>query len=274
VALTINGVVCQEIVDQFAESFDLLEGPAARKGFLCDWTDRYRVAIGLLGYAHATAIGAGITLLVGASYPELPTLYAHDITIEPKGQPFQGPAQIAWPKCIVWANYRAMQWSFTGLDDQLNQFGGPWVFAEQQLSSSVEWITVPGRATKFAGSGKQTGQDYAFRIAICDMIVTLHRVPYLPTNQVLGLAGSINNASLFGVGTGKLLFNGCETHRTTSSDGTYNNDVTFKFAARTQRWDYAFDPSVGAWDQVQNSGGTPFVPSTDLSIAIPSVFGY
>jgi hypothetical protein len=273
-AATIAGIVCEEIVDQFQEQVDILEGPSARKGYLCNWTDRFTVAIGLLGYSHATSIGAGITIKSGLPYPEVPTMYAARVMIEPRGKPFQGPYQIAWPQCIVWCEYRIMPWSFGGTDDQFNQFGGPWIFAEQQLSSSCEWITVPGRGTRFATSGKPTGQDYGFRLAIVDMIVTLHRVPYLPTNQVLGLAGYCNTGTLFGVAPGKLLFNGCDTHRTNSSDGTYNNDCTFKFAARSQRWDYAYDVTTGAWDQVQTPGGSPFVPNTDLSVAIPSVFGY
>lgn len=275
-AITINGIVCQEIVDQFSEQFDLLNGPTAKKGFLCNWGDRYTVAVGLLGLNYSQSIGVGITIHTPMPYPEISTMYANRIEIEPKGPPTQGTHQLQYPQCIVWCYYQCLPWSFSGLDDPSGQNSlGAYIYAEQQMDSSVEWVSVPGRYTKFATGGKPTGSDYGFRLAIVEMLITIHRMPYLPSTQVLSLSGYINNQTFLGVKAGYLLFNGTRTHQTRSTDGTINTDVTYSFSARSQRWDYAYNPAKPGWDQVLDSAtGQPFIPSTDLSVAIPQAFQY
>jgi len=46
-AITINGVSCEEIVHNYGEGATL-QGLSSRKGYLCDWDDRFTVAKGLL----------------------------------------------------------------------------------------------------------------------------------------------------------------------------------------------------------------------------------
>lgn len=272
-AITINGITCEEIVAGFSEQVDITQGPSARKGFLCDWADRYAVAQGLLGLASATSIGGSITLLAPAQYPEIPTTFCRTVEIQPVGSPTQGPIQLQYPKCIVWANYTTMPWTFQAFT-QLNA-ANPFTFAEQSISSSVEWITIPGIATRWAGTTRSTGQDYGIRVALVDLQITIHFMPYLPTAQAYLYTGLINNAVYLGAATGQLLYNGCQSRQGAVSDGTFTQDVTYSFTWRSVRWDYAYDAVTGTWKQVTGTdGSTPFISSVDFSQIIPTYYHY
>ncbi len=280
-ATYIGGILCEEIVAGFEEHFHLIDGPSAKKGFLCPWADRFAVANGVLGLNTAVTVGSFITVQVPLRYPQIQYVYAYQISIQPVGAPSQGTYQIQWPYAIVWVDYKATPWSFSGIDDQNNQIDPtkPYIYATQKLNSSSEWITVPGRFAEFKTSGVSTGVDYGFRIANVDMEITLHRLPYLPTSQALNYAGMINDSVFLGVNVGKLLFNGMETTRTKNTDGTSTTEATFKFTARAQRWDYGFDGQAnggnGGWDQiVWPDHSTPFIQSTDLSVVMPSAYAY
>ncbi len=270
--IVIGGVNCQEIVAEFSEEYDILKGPSAKKGYICLWGDRFTVANGLLGLTNTTSIGGLINLFTPMAYPQISTMYATHIEIEPKGPPIASTPQLAYEACIVWAYYNCMPWSFGADDDQFNQFLKS-VYAEQELNSSCEWVTVPGRATKFLGTTVSTGADYGFRIAIVDMTLTIHRMPYLPTPQVLASAGMINDAEYLGVAPGCLLFNGSKTKRTRLGSGASTTDTTYLFAARQYPWDTALNPKSGNFEKVVTAiGGNPLVQRTDLSQIIPSTF--
>ncbi len=286
-AITIGGIVCEEIVGNFAERFHLIDGPTADKAFLCAWADRYTVARGILGLNTAVHIGTFITIRVPLQYPEIPYMYAYQIAIKGVGPPFQSSPQMAFPYAIIMVNYKCSPWSFQGIDDPggQNQIdpSHPYIYAEQEISSSAEMLTVPGKYAYFKtayGSDHHSSLiPYGFRIALVDLVITLHRLPYLPTSQALNYAGMINDAPFLGVDTGKLMFNGMTTHQTHSTDGTVNTDATFKFQARSIRWDYGYDPLAasgnGAFDQVvRGDFTTPFITSTDLSTVIPGAYAY
>jgi hypothetical protein len=279
-AIVINGILCDEIVTALDESVDFKDGPAARKGYICNWADRWAVAKGLLGFNRTTTILGRITVNLPHPYPDFPYMYAHTIDIEPKGSPIQGTGSSQWVKAIVWANYKCTPWTFGGIDGsdpgQQNQFpsSGGYIYAEQQMNSSAEWATVPGVAGQFKTSGKLVGQDIGIRLCLIDCIITFHRVPYLPAAQAYQLAGFANSSSFLGVDTGKLLFNGYQTHQTRNTDGTVTTDITANYQGRSQRWDYGFDPSGPRWDQiVWPDGTTPFIGLADLSQTIPGGYG-
>ncbi len=278
-AITIGGILCEEIVADFAERFHLIDGPSADKAFICNWADRYTVAKGILGLNTVVHIGSFITIKVPMQYPEIPYIYAYQIAIKGAGPPYGSSPQFQYPYAVIMVNYKATPWSFAGLDDPggFNQIdpSSPYIYAEQTLSSSAEWLTVPDKYTQFVTTGLSTGSNYGFRLALVDLSITLHRLPYLPATQAFNYAGMINNAPFLGVGTGKLMFNGMTTHQTRSTDGTMNTDATFNFQARSQRWDYGFDGKNNRWDQVVwPDGSTPFITSTDLSIVIPPAYHY
>ncbi len=277
-AIIINGILCQELVEAFGESFDILGGPTARKGFLCDWADRYTVATGMLGLSSTTHIGGSITLLTPLQYPERTTMFARHIEIRGVGPPTQGVVQLQWPKAVLSVEYACLPWSFPGIDyPGFNQIDPthPYIWAEQNFSFGSEFITVPGKAVKFAISGKPLQQDWGFSSPKLDMQITLKNVPYMPSTAVLAaMAAPVNSALYLGVAAGFLLFNGAETHVTRSSDGTYTQEVTYSFSYRPiAPWDYTFDGTTGIWDQVVAAvGGAPVITRSDLSTIIPAFY--
>ncbi len=278
--MIIGGVYCDEIVGNFAERFHLIDGPSADKAFICAWADRYALAKGILGLNTAVHIGAFITIKVPLRYPEIPYMYAYQIAIKGVGPPFQGPVQLSYPYAVVMVNYKCTPWAFSGFDDPggMNQIdpSSPYIYAEQQMASSAEMLTVPGKYAFFKTAPNNPSLiPYGFRIALVDLTIALHRLPYLPASQAFNYAGMINDKPFLGVDTGKLMFLGMETHQTHSTDGVVNTDATFKFQARSIRWDYGYDGIAGVFDQVvRGDFTTPFITSTDLSVVIPGAYAY
>lgn len=271
-AITINGVVCEELVEGFAENVDLLQGFSASKGFLCDWNSRYLVANGLLGLTTVVSIGGLITLHYPAQYPQLPNVqgvYCQRIRIEPRGSPVGSSPQLIWPKAVVWAEYGRLPF-FANPFQQIDP-STPLPYAEQRISASCEWVTIPGQFTKFKTSGIRTGQDKGIRLALAELEIRFPSLPYMPSSVVFSSAGMINNAPFLGVGTCKLIFNGVGTQTTANYDGSYTQEATYSFTARTQRWDYAFDGANNRWDQVVwPDGSTPFITATDFTNLLPN----
>lgn len=276
-ARTINGILCQEISSGYTESAELGTGVQSRKGFLCSWGDRFTVAQGLLGYTQAASKGAPITFFYPARHPELLNCYVRRIDFEGVGVPTQGTYQLQYDQVIVWADFGSMRFNPSAQNSFGNGSGGinGFVYAEQKMASSVEWVTIPRRYTKFKTSGKKTGADAGIRLALVEIEITLHALPYMPDKVVLLKSGQINNSPYLGVGTGKLVFNGVTTSESANTDGTYTAEGTFSFTARSQRWDYAFDGDNNRWDQVVwPDGSTPFVTTTDFSTIIPAGYSF
>ena len=278
-AITIGGIVCQERVHNFKEEASLQDGFRARKGFICGWADRFTVARGLLGLSSSVTIGGAITINAPAAYPE-PNIagYCQSIEIEPLGKPTQGTNQIQWENACVWANYGVTKWAFQGVDygGQIDP-GTPFVFAEQQLSSSCEWITLPGAGCKWVTGGKALQQGGGMRISLVNMSITLHQMPYMPTLASVLYGGTINKYPYMNCYPGCLMFNGVETQQQFNADGSRTQDATYTFIFRPVRWDYQYDPAQKKWDQVTMSsdGGTtwqPVVQSIDFNYIIPTSY--
>ncbi len=274
-AFTINGITCEEIVANYSEAADIGTGVTSRKGFLCDWADRFTVARGLLGLTTGAVKRGPVTVNIGASHPELNYCFVRSVEFEPKGRPTQGAKQLAFDKCIVWANFgpgRNVQWGAVGFGDGTHGF----IFAEQKIAVSSEYVTIPGRRMKFYTSNEKVPTEFGFRLAIAELEITLHNLPYMPDYAVFESAGKINNAPFLGVDTGKLMFAGITTQESANTDGTYTLEATYAFTARTQRWDYAFDGLTGKWDLVV-SVGSPYVSpikQADFSTLFPVGYAY
>lgn len=274
-AITINGVITQELVASHGEAFDFSSGPSMRKGFLCEWADRFKVAQGLLGLSNTTSIGGAITLNTPAQYPEFNTAYAQSIEIVPKGAPTQGTKQIQYPYCAVWASYQSVPWSFSGTDFNQIDPAHPYIYAEQNIRFSTEWITIPGSQVFYGGGlGKALAQDFAFASPRADLSIKIHRIPYLPAQQILNaLQAPLNSTTYLGCAPGFLLFNGADNHQTRMSDGTFTQDVSYSFSFRPLApWDYVFHGPSGTWKQVVNSSGGSIIPRSDLSGIIPTYY--
>jgi len=259
-AVTINGVSCDEIVRGYGENADM-RGIGSRKGYLCNWSDRFTVARGLLGYATATGVGGTVTLVTPTRHPELNNCYCTAVEFEPQGTPSQGASQLAFTKCIVWGIYGSMSFSWGAAPIPYMNIdpSSPFIYAEQEIDISTEVITIPGRSLRFSGTSARVDQDFGLRLGIVDFKITLHRVPYLPGATILARAGQINDATYLGVGAGKLLFNGANNKLQVGADGNYTQDITYSFTARTQPWDYSYRASNSTWTKVVTAGGSDFI---------------
>ena len=285
----INGVLCQELCrdGDVTEGFDRLQGPTASKAYLCPWGSRFKVAQGFLGLSNTTSVGGLINLLTPLPYPEpfvvgvQQTMYASNIQIKGVGSPTQGTYQAQWTDAIVMVGYACLPWSFSGVGYNQIDPANPFIYAEQNISFSSEWITVPGSAVRYASNSKKLDQDWGFRSPLANLNISLKYIPYLPAQQILIAAQSpISSADYLGVAAGYLLFNGAENHQTFMSDGTFAQTFDMSFTVRTVApWDFVYNGALGIWDQVYSPALVPFVNAygnpqrSDLSAIIASVYG-
>ncbi len=274
-SVTINGVACEEIVRNLSEGIDE-RGPHATKGYLCLWGNRFALANGLLGLVHSSGpIGGGVTFSHPAVYPESSNLYCQTVEIEPHGTPFQGSKQIAFPYAIVWANFGIWPYSIVGGDDPGNQQGidpdTPFVYATQKISFSIEQYNIPASSTQ-TDDNKPVPKDITGYFPRADMSITLHKVPYMPAQLIFSLVGKINNAVFLGAKTGQVIFQGGDSDRTASTDGTFTQDLTYSFSYRTVApWNYIVHPNgIGSgtyapWVPFKDKSGNPYIKSADLT---------
>lgn len=273
-AIVINGVVCQELVNGYTEGVNIQQGPFARKGFLCPWANRFQVAIGLLGLANTTGIGGVITLEFPAQHPELPTTFAHSVDIQGVGSPTEGTKQLQFPNAIIWCNYQTMPWTFQPFQ-QIDP-STPFVYAEQRLSSSLEYIQIPGAAATWSTTGFPLQQEFSYRTVLIDMQITIRNMPYMPSPASLTYGGTVNQATYLGVAAGQLMFMGIDTYSGAASDGSLQQEATYKFTARSIPWNYQYNPDPGSgghkFDLVKFNGN-PLIPLTDFTQIIPTTYG-
>ena len=274
-AITINGIVCEEIVANFGEEFDLAQGPRCIKGYYCAWPDRYTVVVGLLGLSTTVSIGGVITLETPAQYPQLATAYCTSVRVEPKGVPFQSSPQLAWPNCIVWAEYRPVPWSFAGIDYMQIDPTAPLIYARQNFDLSMQYYEVAGRSLLYSGKTYGPGQSWSFPCPILNMEVTLIRMPYLPAQNVIAAAtaGPLNSGTFLGCPDGTVMFTGFKNQQTFDSAGNFTQDGTFSFSYRpVAAWDYAFDGKSGSWLQLKTITGAVVMQRTDLTVLFPGYY--
>lgn len=283
-AITIGGVLCQEEVNGNSENFDILSGPQATKVFHCSWNSRWQVIVGLLGFNSSVSIGGAITLDLPMRYPDFQatavSLYAANVAVEGIGSPYQNTFSVGYTVARITVNYRSFPWSFQGLsqNDFNNQIdpAHPYIYAEQTMSFTNEFITIPGTSVYWKSSGKKLGnRNWGFRNPITNFSIALKYVPYIPAGEIIAAEanGPINSTTYLGVGPGQLQFNGAESHSTRISDGSQVNNVDYSFSVRhIAPWDYDFNGDLPGWDQVADSTGTAILKRSDISGVIPSYY--
>lgn len=277
-SITIGGISCEEMRDGFEESVDG-QGVHATKKYLCDWSGRYAVANALLGFTSGTGSGGPVTTVPPMAYPEIPNLYARDITIEGKGKCTQGTLQLQFEKAIVTAQYGTSSgWSPLPLPNMSIDPGSPFTYATQDLDFGREMLTIEKSAVFLANGSKLKNQNYAVPLPHAILTIQLQRVPYLPAQAILVAMGKpLNSVRFLGVDPGYLMFDGCKSHRENMTDGSYSQNLTLVFRVRpVLRWDevYGPEPSDGPQQVLTGGGlGTAVLLRTDLSTLIPSAYG-
>jgi hypothetical protein len=277
---TINGVSCDELVEGLSEGIHG-EGPVAVKKYLCDWSSRYAVANGLLGLATNSG-GENGSIVFGsgpARYPESPNLLAREVGIEGVGQPTQGTSQIQFPKAVITVNYGVTPWQPVVYPQMSFDPAQPFVYATQRISFTRETITIPNSQLYLANGNRLDDTPFGMPIPNAVLTLTLQRVPFLPSAATVwnAMRKPLNNATFLGIPAGYLKFEGLENNEEAMSDGTYSQQVTYTFVARSRlRWDetYDKDPAVTDPQQIRrgSSAGTAILERSNLAALIPSAY--
>ena len=254
-AVTVAGIVCQELVADYTEGYDVQGGPTCTKYYLCPWANRFTVAHGFLGASSSPSLGGLITL-------------------KGVGAPVQGAHNIAWTSAIVGVTFGPFPWTFAGTDLMQLDPTRPYVWAEQHFSYSSETITIPGRKLFFKTTSAALDQNWGFPSPLMDMTVTCKQMPYLPAPIVLAaLMAPINTVTYLGCPPGTLRFNGAQDVPTQAPDGTPTRDTAFSFTFRPiAPWDQVYNGAAHIWDQVVDATGNPILQRSDLSTLIPSAY--
>ncbi len=283
-AVTINGVFCNEEVNENSEQFDIIQGPQATKVYLCDWNQRWLVITGLLGLNTTTSIGGVITLQLPMRYPDFQqtavSMYAATLAVQGIGSPYQNTYSVGYTAARITVNFRSFPWSFQGLsqNDFNNQIdpSHPYIYAEQNLSFTAETITVAGSQVKFQSSGEKlgSGSPWGFQSPIVNMQISIKYVPYIPAAEIIqATAAPINSTTYLGVSPGKLMFRGADTHQARMSDGSLTQSIDYTFSYRPLApWDYTYDGKNSIWDKVVALDGSDVIQRSDLTGIIPSYY--
>ena len=126
----------------------------------------------------------------------------------------------------------------------------------------------------FLANGHKLYVPPSIRTTNIGMRITLHRVPFINAAVYINAGKNpINNATFLGVPAGYLLFNGADTQMQASTDGTYTQEITLDYTARSiLRWDEAFDPDGVSGPQQVRYNGAALITRSDLSLTIPSAY--
>lgn len=276
-AITIGGVVCQEMREGFEEGIHE-QGPHATKKFLCDWASRFTVANTFLGLVHGTGRGSAVTLTTPMSYPESANLLAREITIEGRGKYTDGPVQGQFVQAVITVNYGVPTWGAIPLPNMSIDPGSPFTYATQDIDFSREMVTLPKSSVTLANGNKLKDLPYAFPLVHAIMTIQLHRVPYLPAGQIIAaMQKPLNDSTFLGVAPGHLMLAGCKNHMQAMSDGTQTQELTYVFDYRSiLAHDEVFDPNgTGGPQQVRygSVSGPAILLRSNLAALIPSAYG-
>lgn len=276
-AATINGILCEELYRPgVVETAGLRDPTTATKAYLVpNWFDRYQVANGLLGFTSYT--GRTPAFVPPLPYPDSPNIHCMSIQIRGIGRFSQGPNQCAWEAAVIECNF-----GLGNFDISLNNDPGgnnsfdpsmPLVYASQSLDWGAQVIEIPGKALKYAGSGKTLSVGFPRFVGVVHMSLTLMRLPYLPPAAYRSVPGQVNQFQFFGCAPRTLRFDGFKTERQYNVDGTVLQDVTLSFAYRPEAaWDMAFnEDGVSGWTAVKYNGISPLT-AYDMSLLIPLAY--
>jgi hypothetical protein len=136
----------------------------------------------------------------------------------------------------------------------------PLLWASQELDFDNDFIILEKSSYKFASDGTTSTVPVRVELGITTMVITFHRVPYMPTSLIRSMRGQVNNAVFMGAAAGNVLFKGCRTKMDWNTDGSYTKSIQCIFQERTQAWNKVFRPDTLTWDTLQDgSGNGPYV---------------
>lgn len=129
------------------------------------------------------------------------------------------------------------------------------IWATQEVEHSTEAYQVPNGALVFSDEPDvEVGAPQHVEVAILDVYITFHRVPYLPRWLFYLADQDVNDRTFLGFGPGRVRFVGFTTQLTTWVGGFRTRTVRMHFRVRSQSWNRMLDAS-GNWRLVQGRNG-------------------
>lgn len=281
-SITVAGIVADELFEDYSKGIP--GAPRVEKKYLVPWAQSDAFANAIMGLSGSVAVGGPIFRTYAHACPESPNLFALGIgQIEGCGMPTVADGRPAWEWAIVPVTYGPVALGGIINAPDPNNFNTPdgqaYEFCTFEVDYSTESITIPKTSMKRAEGGvlwqnRTIDVPWTVRIPTATIVCTVHKVPWLPTDAILGLQGRVNDRTFFGRPAGTILFDGARTRRSYSSDGTITQDIAEVYKYNEKGWNRVVRPdNMTIWDLVTHNGdptGNTMYASDDLR---PLIFG-
>lgn len=231
-------------------------GPFATVKYKCYSADRYSMAQQLLGKWTGTA-PSNLLYIGPFEYPPSPNLLCTSIdSIEMHGKPipdpFAGLPYLAKEFSIVTATFTRPTW-------EAATSGG---YFEIIFGGSGQFYTVSETCYHFSNDNTPTPVPVGILLGAAQITVNRFRMPFVPDQVAMPLAGSINNAP-FQIGnnvyaTGTLLFQPGQSRTESDPLGNLTYQFSYNFYFRSQDWNKEFHPNgTSGWISIVDGTSAP-----------------
>lgn len=215
------------------------DGTSAKRVILCAWSNRITLAISLVG--TVTASGTVVTVVDPSAYPDATWIKASNVETEmvPGSQGlYEGTNH------MVAADYARLTVTYGNKEDS---GGDGQERGEEGIEFAGEVITFSRDEStfKWETDDKKLSPEVSPGAIIPTMAFTKTKkgLKSIPRSTLLDIAQNpVNNATFLGIATEKVRFDGAQTSRTFTTDGTPTWTMTCKFSARPISWNKFFRP--------------------------------
>jgi hypothetical protein len=239
-----------------------MDGATALVKFRCLTTNRYQLAIDLMG--TTTRSGGTYTRVPPFRYPPSPNLYCKAIeSVEFTGKPTVLSGTSNWvvgDHAILTARFATATWSADGSNDLSGQ-----PYTTTTFDVGTEVLTTPQSVYKFAGSPKvTTNTPTAIQIPLIHINLKRHMMPDIPVDIMETLVGKVNSTiytlGRFSFAAQTLLFLGGENTERSDTLGNRMYDCEYKFAYRSVGWNKSLHPNgtTGFADITDGNSNPPY----------------
>lgn len=240
------------------------------KYYFRNWADSDDVANAMRGYTYRA--GGVTTRIPPHTHLLSPNLSCTEVAIEGCGNAVLNAEGLPSfdSGFFVIATYRSLPWVLQGGNDpnnenQIDPTSPPLLWCTQELDYDTETIPYNGkRMYRWESDMKHTEIPVKKTIGITILVITFHKLPYLPMDVVRAKRGKINNATFLGAPAETILFKGARTTRDMNTDGTVSQRLQLTFHERDQSWNKSLRTD-GTWAYYKDPAGNRVFDTADLS---------
>lgn len=261
--MAVISVPYNEMTEGLTEGVDS-EGLWAKKPYGVLWKDRLQFCRDVMGVSSQSGgINGTWQRQFPLQYPDDNLLYARSIEISPV-KPWYTTTPLSYKQAVVVVTFRAPDWNVTTNDDPLflNSLSqdptenAGLTYCTQELDWGAEWLSIPTSDATYLSSGqKVTGASLSRRIVVCRMVLTYHKLPYMPLAKIFTYSDVLNDSTFLGRPRGTVMLEGSKTIRERDAAGTITQKLTISLKTRNPDWNQVMLPN-GSLDTVI-FGGDP-----------------